>query len=708
MMIKNAFNIILLSLSLTTLLITLISYIIFRLRYSLSQKHSDEKHHLEGMFFRRYAPHLKNENDHHREEIEEKLRRREKRKVKPVLVFIFVGAAIACLLTAENYFIFRKELNSKLKTAADYRLLIGKGLLKSYDFNPELPNPSTTEFISEAFSRKQMKLAARLKERRITLVSPTSSQSDPIHLKALREWKAFLSRYELGFKIVHDFSTLSSRDLVICPDIHIKSSQDASALEGLLKNGTQVVLTGGSDPRLLKDFFDLKAEENTESGQNYPTLFGSDERLLLDLPPGLLVQWYPIENNYRYLTSFENAVAFQSTFNGKGLSKDLPVAARWVVRQDRSSRRAWMALDPVEESNGKADPAHESRAFVDHAILGTLAWVAGLPLSKVSTWKEGYPAASVISIDSEDRFTNIKPLAKLIKESGHPVTTFVVSNLFLEHKTELETFDAMDEVGSHTDDHLPMSDFETEKNFARLQNSRLDIEENLKRPIRGFRPPEEIYDENTLNAVKQSGFHYLFADQRPFRFAPVFLDHGSLLLFPRLVDDDVLIKKNRLLETPSKVAEHMLNQYKTVRALGGAYFFSLHTHIFGEERFYLESFRTFLDAYKSENTWKTTFSEMSAWWKNRDALSTDVEEKLSASQVEVKLTVKNAGNQDVSGAVALVVPSIPLNGTETVSVLPEADRAPASVSRVERNRIRVALPVVGPNETVVLRIIVRR
>ncbi len=73
MNIKVYFNFILLGLCLTTLFITLITYIIFRLRYSLKSKKDNGLHRMDGHFFRRYAPHLRKANEERADKYKNKI-----------------------------------------------------------------------------------------------------------------------------------------------------------------------------------------------------------------------------------------------------------------------------------------------------------------------------------------------------------------------------------------------------------------------------------------------------------------------------------------------------------------------------------------------------------------------------------------------------------------------------------------------------------
>jgi hypothetical protein len=109
--IKNIFNIILLALSLTTIFITLISYIVFKLRQASSMNSVSDFYKLEGSYFRRYAPELEKLNEEKREEILAKEKNPKKFYIKILSMFAFVFLVIFSVFLVDEYYHSRSLRN---------------------------------------------------------------------------------------------------------------------------------------------------------------------------------------------------------------------------------------------------------------------------------------------------------------------------------------------------------------------------------------------------------------------------------------------------------------------------------------------------------------------------------------------------------------------------------------------------------------------
>lgn len=137
MILKNVFNIILLSLIFTTLLITIVSYIVFRIRQLTGKRQTEELHHLTGTYFNRYAPHLDLLNKEHILKSNTSINETQNAfKIKLAVVFIIIFSIVTLSFLLENQIRFRNELLSKSNQADTYRQLIQEGLLKKFTYNP--------------------------------------------------------------------------------------------------------------------------------------------------------------------------------------------------------------------------------------------------------------------------------------------------------------------------------------------------------------------------------------------------------------------------------------------------------------------------------------------------------------------------------------------------------------------------------------------
>lgn len=109
--VKSLFNIILLGLSLTTIFITMVSYIVFKLRQSSFIGGENEFYKLEGSYFRRYAPELEKRNEELKAEIKKQERNPRKFYLKIVGMFSFIFLIIVTVLLADEYYQRRNQIN---------------------------------------------------------------------------------------------------------------------------------------------------------------------------------------------------------------------------------------------------------------------------------------------------------------------------------------------------------------------------------------------------------------------------------------------------------------------------------------------------------------------------------------------------------------------------------------------------------------------
>lgn len=680
MEIKSAFNLLLLSLSITTLLVTLVSYIVFRLRYAVQRKHTENLHHLEGFYFRRFAPHLEYANQKHRLESEKKSQKRKIWKDYPVGTFVIIGGLITLFLSLENYLAFRRELTSRLVTATRYRQLLQKGLLQRFQFSPP-KDPILLEHFSDGFEIRHKKTLDLVRSLTVQVyawrpASPTLSltvskdsasqvlnritNSQKAPFASDTAWEEWLSRTGIQHRMVSKCSDLQSNTFTIISEGRetstlLPASERDCIRKRFLGQG-QFVLSGFLFADLLEAQFGLTAVENPEPQQNFPTQFAWSPEFAWDLPPGLLMPWYPTQNQKVAVGPLLTSAAFQAPFMGLHSHASSQIASRIAWKRSAGGRSAWIAMSPSVKAQQVLSSTEER--YHDDALLNLLAWSAGLPRSQLAIWPRGQRLASVLAIDSEEKFTNLPSLIELIKDEGHPVTAFLVTDLYLDNLKSTAKLDDRDELGSHTDNHRSLRDFTAAQNFERLQHSRLDLEENWQRAVRGFRPPEEVLDAEATDITRQSGYRYVFGDQKEIRYYPMLLSHGDFSAFFRTMDDDVLLKRNHLLATPQDIASRLIAQVEVIASMGGAAALSIHTHIAGEDSVLKEGVRAYLKHLSQANAWRTTLSEVEGFARLRSSIVTQIRADFPENPSSFRVTIHNLGKATLKdGRLILSLPS---------------------------------------------------
>ncbi len=599
--IKQFFNLIIYSLSIATLLITIVSYIIFRLRYSAQKKHVQDEHHLNGLYFDRYAPHLDKINQDRRKTIESKIRRGEFWRRRPALLFLFIGIIIAIFLSTEGYFLYKKELRHKQLASTNYRNLIAQGLLKVTSFN-NLENFDQSEVYSLAFEARHSYLLTQLKKEEFIVYYPKYADEDKKGLSSKGNWLNWLSKKKIPHRVFRQCKSLFEHQKIIIPLFEILPN-DIACLNKLRKENKSFLIVNDQNLNLLSEWFGLSMSNlNRKAGV---AIFSSSVTLG-ETPVGISLDWPVISNKSFNVSDRQTILALNKhspnlSFNH--LNDVLTVAKHNSI---------WTLLEPVDALNDR---------YADHVLLNLLASLSSLPKVSLATWPYPYKSASAIGIDSEDKLNNLKLLLKLNDKREISSTVFMVSDLLIDNIHLLSSFTSLVELASHTDDHRNLGERDLAYDFDRLQKSRLDLEEIAKGAVTGFRPPEEYYNQALLNVIIHAGFRYMFADQRKFRLTPYLINQGNFVIFPRVLEDDYLLSRNRMLFTSEHYLSRFIDQYNVVKNLGGLHLLSLHTNFLGDDRVMLSAYSDFLDYIKNDNdVYHAHFSDIANWWQIRSRI----------------------------------------------------------------------------------------
>ncbi len=621
--IRLYFNFFLLGLCLTTVLITLVTYIVFRLRNTIENRKGDDLHKLEGQFFKRFAPHLARENEEKRNRVNKKLVHPTSFKVKlitfSVVTFIFVITA----LVAEDYLIYRSELNKRAQSAQTMRDLISEGMLKTYEYTPSKKISFKEHIPTRIFDQIETS-SLILKEELFILFSNKANQANSKHIESLENWRKFFERNGIKYKIVTRLYNAPVNAIWILPSYSKVLMKEKKTFEKRVKEQRPTVVTG------LFGTFDL--ESKTTNYEWFEKIFGlklvkqkpvirpsqfkSKGAPLWDISPGLVLNWNPSASEMTFFDDISSSLAFEIDFQGNFVTKQDLKSTRFKFI-DEGKKTIWLNHDPFKLLEDSRDGTYS-----ELIMLSSLQWISEKRRTRVALWPKNFEFASVIAIDAEDKFSNVKKMIEDMKDYNIPATVFVVSDLYKEKPESLEILDSSDDLGSHTDNHRVLTEVGMLENFKRLENSRLDIEQIHHKKVTGFRPPQEKIDEDSLSVIFQNKFKYIFGDQKFGQYYPVFLADGELIYYPRVVTDDFQISRNSILVSSDDIVDYMLQDVEIVRSFGGGYFFSQHTHIFGEKVIFKKVMPLFYEKLEDYNVWKTNMKDINKWVKARDQIIT--------------------------------------------------------------------------------------
>ena len=648
-------NILVLALSLATVLLTLLSYLIYKIRQLPFSKQASVKA-TEGTYFKRYQldplsePTVTNEEGRRIQSL--------KRFQSAPIFFGTVTLVIFLTLLFQNTtqaWFHGIQNASRIK---HMKTLLGKGLLKEYDFNPSLPNPVLTESITNKENRILHATIESIRNKRIGLItlSRNLKLNHQMTLNSTKAWKEFFKVHKIPVKSLLEIPKGDSFDVIILPQAKLLSLQERSDLNELIEAGVGVIATGPSgfldgtgsknpEPWATK-IWGIQFQKNSDAKVGFPSLFAAGTAPWWDIPPGLLVNWFPTDNSYQAISERENNSIYEANYQGRWRSSDISSAhfVRSVFGSTNGRHVTWLALDPP-----KIDATDVVQTFyASLAFSQAINWTSGSLIVNIALWPSGSRSSFIASVDSEDQFQNAKQLLKIFKEEEFPATFFVVSNLLASDPAAALDDDESYEVASHTDDHKSMDGKSLENQYQHIQNSRFEIEHISKKKVVGFRPPEEGFDEITLNAAKQNNLSYIFGDQRFHRFAPIRIANDSMTYYPRSTLDDFNLKTKFGSYVEEEIMEALLDDYHRVSVVGGAYFLNLHTQIFGRPE-YDPVLRSFLKQISQQAPWKTNFETMSNWWLMRS--------NIYLSFNSNRITVRN-GNSTAIKQIELIIDNL--------------------------------------------------
>ena len=646
------------------MLLTLVSYAIYKLRQLPALRGTGASGlKINGVFFRRYLPAV---SESPTGEIAARRRAPFAIITRNVGVFFGIVAVVIFMsLAIQNYF-SNFSMTEKGANAHTYMELQKLGLLHSYDFAPTVVAGIMAEKLAPGFDSNQARLIAQLQQHTVVLVQTPANNGATAELQRSTGvgWFALLDTAKIPHRVQTTVAGVRSGELMLLNEQRILTAAERAEVGDALKRGVGVLATGGVATRdamgLLdsagiawaQEQFGVKLLLNEHPEISLPTMFASDRAPWWDVPPGLMLEWFPADTSFEAVSVSGTQALLKSNYRGYPVfsndNSDQPTARTRANFLDRGDgvRTAWLGVAPTPIA--KNTPAEN--AYVRHALLHVLAWTEHVGQARAANWRGGKAAVAVFSVDSEDKFENVDQQLAIFHKADYPATFFVVSNLFQKYPDMMKGVTEDIEIGSHSENHETFENQTQQEQFDRIQTSRLEIEDLSKKPVLGFRPPVEKYGDDTIAASLNNKLAYFAGDGRFFRFAPVYVANGRVLFFPRVMTDDFNIHHRRDLANGDEIVRVLKEDFERARLMGGFYFFSMHTQAFGLPIYKAPLLAFLRDIDGSGVAWKANFRQLNQWVRTRDLLTTQIVQDGS----KTVLSVSNGSAETIEGLVVQV------------------------------------------------------
>jgi peptidoglycan/xylan/chitin deacetylase (PgdA/CDA1 family) len=282
-------------------------------------------------------------------------------------------------------------------------------------------------------------------------------------------------------------------------------------------------------------------------------------------------------------------------------------------RTDAGGRTSWFGFRLSQAATPR------DSVNMERLVSNGLVWAAGLAAASPAPWPDGSRAALVLVEDVEADYSNATAMAALLLEEDVPGTFFPVSQLVLEDAGLAAQLASAGEVGSQTSDHQPLMGLPRREQEVRLRRSWGEIREWTGAAPSGLRPPEEVFDANTLEAWAEAGGSYVLAVNQARSGSPEIheVDRGEVVLLPRLIKDDYNVFVQEGAFRTDRLTAAFLEGTGKMRVMGGLAVVASHTQIIGAGR-RLEAIRAVISTAKAQDDWWIAQAgDVAHWWTQR-------------------------------------------------------------------------------------------
>lgn len=308
-------------------------------------------------------------------------------------------------------------------------------------------------------------------------------------------------------------------------------------------------------------------------------------------------------------------------------------------------------------------------------IRNSMNWAAGAPTVTLEAWPQGRVAAAAIAQDVENQFENASAALDSLTAARFPGTYFLTTRLAKPYSRLSRAMAEQGEAGSHSENHWVLGGNPPDVQQRRLAETQHDLEDMLGRPSHGLRPPEEQFDIATLKGWAAAGGTYVFGANDQRSTSPELLAVGSdtVVLIGRYGNDDFGATGQHRGDLDAAEAV-FLDDFKHVRALGGAYVLSYHSQLLASPEWLPVLARSARAIGSDSAVWHTTTGNIAAWWRARAAVTAGVD---TTRRDQVIVKVRNGGPTAIKSLVVRV-----RNVTSRVPARTDAHLLPAPTSEL--------------------------
>jgi len=286
----------------------------------------------------------------------------------------------------------------------------------------------------------------------------------------------------------------------------------------------------------------------------------------------------------------------------------------------------------------------------DKLFRNSINWLTHKPIIFAKDWPEGYDAAIIITPTLSEEIYNINNLCPILASEGVRATFFVDPSKaeanpdLIRSLLKYGDISAITDIGylaSVNDTNNKLNDFNLQ--LYKLKEAKQRLEAVTKRPVRGFLPTYGLFDQNSIQALIDAGYHYILTDSLTDRSVPNTIIKGekAVISMTKTARDDYEVIRNFGLKEPEFQLYTYEEDLDRVIFEGGLYILKMHTE-YQCKKEYVNVIRDLIKKLKKKNYWIATADQIHDWWMRKNALQLKVEPR---GLTRVVVTVSNPGDK---------------------------------------------------------------
>lgn len=480
----------------------------------------------------------------------------------------------------------------------------------------------------------------------VLYVSPTTSafySAGGLDARAnTRVWEAFLRKYKIPFRTVTSVEQLERAQpgVLLLPSSVAMSDQERLAVNGFRERGGSVLaswLSGVRDERakwtgfgFMDDVLGAKVVGDTQedADDNFMIVHG-DNPISHTLPAGLRVwlervkELYPLrfEGGHSAASIMDWSRTFVSGKPKQAIVYDERLGASGLLSRSvvlGYTERLWLSADPK---------------LMEAIAHNALMWLLRQPAAYISAWPQPYSSALVMAVDATEAMVDAdERFSKMLEDAGGRATYYLLSDAVAKSAIVTKRIQARGHEIAYLGDRFEgFRDQPAAAQAKRLDTMRKAISESgiLLNGDAGFRAPMDSYDKTTEKLVKERPFgHFVaFMDSTDARL-PFFVSRGAeaeINAAPLVVLPRTQTGPEEWMEEgdPDEGLQAFLGELDLAGKMSGL---SL-VRVPNQSLMTSEQLAVMFKYLKASNghMWMGTASQVSQWWRERDAINARLE-----------------------------------------------------------------------------------